>query len=180
MSAPLTSIPVAKQLKDPTDFLAVVVFLMTISDYVIRKTWCSPIEAWVLRQFVMNFEAYADFHHHLDSGMECLHSVTNCYYSSFQDFHDTIMNLFFLNHTDILITIEMSIRRIKLTMNGEEGPANPKSLIAFTNILRKLFQQADGTCPYSERHQIARIRILLPFFVHNYLNESELRNGSPI
>ena len=85
------------------------------------------------------FGGYAAFHHYLDSGMETLNSITNCYFSSFQDFHDTIMNLFFLNHTDILITIEMSIRRIKLTMNGEEGPTNPKSLVAFTNILRKLF-----------------------------------------
>ena len=37
VSARITSIPVAKQLKDQTDFLAVVVFLITISDYVIRK-----------------------------------------------------------------------------------------------------------------------------------------------
>ena len=65
-------------------------------------------------------------------------------------------------------------------MNGEEGPTNPKSLVAFTNILRKLFEQASTTCPYSERLQIARIRIMLPFFVQNYLNELELRNGSPI
>ncbi len=76
--------------------------------------------------------------------------------------------------------IEKSLKRIKLSLSGPDGPTTPTTLEGFCNTLRFLFNQDHVDAPYPERQQVSRIRKRLPKQVEAYLLEWEVNNNQVI
>ncbi len=74
-----------------------------------------------------------------------------CYFRSFTHFREVIIRLFFTNLKDPIAVIEKSLKRIKPSLTGPEGPTTPTTLEGFYNTLRFLFNQAPVDAPYPER-----------------------------
>jgi hypothetical protein len=177
--APSDSLPPKRQLGDHYDFLAVLIFLMDLEEMVLRKEWGSAVEAWVFRQFERGSRALSAFNVYLKSGLG-LQPNSKCYFRDFRHFRETIIRLFFTSLKDPIMVIENSVKRIKLTQAGPDGPTTPTTLEGFCNTLRFLFNQAPEDALYPERQQVARIRERLPKQVEVYLLEWEVSNNQVV
>ncbi len=179
--APTESLPANRRLSNHHDYLVVQLWLKDVEEMVLRKEWCSAVELWVFRQFEKGSKAHTAFHVFLKSGRGLfMDPKARCYFSSFEVFKTAIENYFFTELKDPLTIIEKSVKRIKLTLSGADGPTTPTTLEGFCNTLRFLFNQAPSDSPYSERHQVSRIRERLPKQVESYLVEWELNNKKRI
>ena len=136
---------------------------------------------WVFRQFEKGTKAHTAFNVHLKSGQGLqLNSDVKCYFRSFAHFREVIIGLFFTKLKDPIAVIEKSLKRIKLSLTGPDGPTTPTSLEGFCNTLRFLFNQAPVDAPYPERQQVSRLRERLPKQVEAYLLEWEVNNNQVI
>jgi hypothetical protein len=179
--APSDSLPANRRLSNHHDFLSVLIFLMDLEELVVRKEWGSAVKMWVFRQFEKGTKAHTAFNVHLKSGQGLqLNSDAKCYFRSFSHFREVIIGLFFTKLKDPIAVIEKSLKRIKLSLTGPDGPTTPTSLEGFCNTLRFLFNQAPVDAPYPERQQVSRIRERLPKQVEAYLLEWEVNNNQVI
>jgi hypothetical protein len=179
--APADSLPANRRLSNHHDFLSVLIFLMDLEELVVRKEWGSAVEMWVFRQFEKGTKAHTAFNVYLKSGQGLqLNSDVKCYFRSFAHFREVILGLFFTKLKDPIAVIEKSLKRIKLSLTGPDGPTTPTSLEGFCNTLRFLFNQAPVDALYPERQQVSRIRERLPKQVEAYLLEWEVNNNQVI
>ena len=123
-----------------------------------------------LPEFEKGTKAHTAFNVYLKSeqGLQLTPDV-KCYFHSFVRFRAVILRLFFTKLKDHIFVIEKSLKRIKLSLTGPDGPTTPTTLEDFCNTLRFLFNQAPVDAPYPERQQASRIRERLPKQVEAYL-----------
>ena len=149
---------------------------MNVEEAVSRKDWCSPVELWVFQQIEKSSKAHTAFHVFLKSGQGLQLQPNNCYFRNFRDFKDQVSGVFFTELRDPIAVIESSMKRVKLTVHGVDGPTTPTTLEGFCNTLRFLFNQAPLDALYPERQQVSRVRERLPKQVETYLLEWEVNN----
>jgi hypothetical protein len=75
-----------------------------------------------------------------------------------------------------IAVIEKNLKRIKLTLSGEDGPTTHTNLESFCNTFKFHFNQAPLDVTYPERQQVSMIRERLPKQVETYLLEWEVNN----
>ncbi len=125
--------------------------------------------------------AHTTFQVFLKSGQGLqLSSDIKCYFSSFKQFKETLLRVFFTKLRDPIAVIERNLKRIKLTLSGVDGPTTPTTLEGFCNTLKFLFNQAPLDASYPERQHISRIRERIPKQVETYLLEWEVNNSQII
>ena len=149
-TAPSEPLAVNHRLHDHHDFLALHMFFMNVEEAVSRKDWCSPVELWVFRQIEKSSKAHTAFHVFLKSGQGLQLQMNNCYFKNFRDFKEKVSGVFFTDLRDPIAVIESSMKRVKLTVHGVDGPTTPTTLEGFCNTLRFLFNQAPLDASYPE------------------------------
>ena len=179
-SAPSEPLALNHRLHDHHDFLALQMFFMNVEEAVSRKDWCSPVELWVFRQIEKGSKAHTAFHVFLKSGQGLQLQMNNCYFRDFLDFKDKVSGVFFTELRDPIAVIESSMKRVKLTVHGVDGPTTPTTLEGFCNTIRFLCNQAPLDASYPERQQVSRIRERLPKQVETHLLEWEVNNRKVI
>jgi hypothetical protein len=98
----------------------------------------------------------------------------------FSHFCEDIIRLFFTKLKDPIAVIEKSLKRIKLSLTGPDGPTAPTTLESFCNTLRFLFNQTPVNAPYPEYQKFSRIRERLSKQVEAYLLEWEVNNNQVV
>ncbi len=87
---------------------------------------------WVFRQFEKGSKAHTAFHVFMKSGQGLqLNTDIKCYFSSFNQFKETLLRVLFTKLRDPIAVIESNLKRIKLTLYGVDGPTTPTTLEAF-------------------------------------------------
>jgi hypothetical protein len=154
---------------------------MDLEEMVFRKDWCLAIEMWVFRQFDKGSKVHTAFNVYLKSGQGLqLNRDVKCYFRDFEHFREVLLRLIFTKRKNPIAVIEKTLKRIKLTLTGVDGPTTPKTLEGLCNALRFLFIQAPFEAAYQERQHVSRIRERLHKLVEMYLLEWEVNNATNI